>query len=504
MIRSRAWPLAAVLTLALNLTLAPCAARAADPSTNLWRQMFRQDLAFARETIRTRYIYARTPGGPAWDKLLAQADAQAEADAEKVSDFAGYRAALTRYADAFADAHLRARLDLQPARVAWPKFLVRYQSGRYVVVESATPQAAVGAAVGACDGRPIDAWIGDLAPPLGKAAGGEDGSAYLEATRDSVARQLFVDVKNPFYRRPQHCRIGEAEVDLAWTPIAAEQLAKLNAPHDLTRDPVTAISSFGKNGARVRMATFGPSTIDEAKQFHAIIGAAPSLRDKDFVVFDVRGNGGGSYNWFTAFLEAFYGADYADHYATARLKIRPVFIDMPRGLPAAGGAKAAPAKAQAGPPADPFDTPPDKPMNALIVGLEPRPAAGGTTVYAGKLGSLPAAALRPAPPNPVHARIFVLTDYGCGSACISFVDELRRIPGVQQVGRETGVDSRSGTPLNYPLPSGNGELTVPSLVREDRERGDNIPWRPDIRYDGDIADTTAVLAWIQTLPAKKP
>ena len=35
---------------------------------------------------------------------------------------------------------------------------------------------------------------------------------------------------------------------------------------------------------------------------------------------------------------------------------------------------------------------------------------------------------------------------------------------------------------------------------EDRERGDNIPWRPDVRYDGDIADTAAVLAWIQTLP----
>ncbi|THD50700.1 S41 family peptidase [Phenylobacterium sp.] len=489
----------AALTLAIALVLgfqAP-AARAAEAAANLWRQMFRQDLAFARETIRTRYIYARTPGGPAWDRLLAQADAQAHADAEKVNDFAGYRAALVRYADAFADAHLRARLDLQPARVAWPKFLVRYQSGRYVIVESATPQVAVGAAVSACDGRPIDTWIGDLAPPLGKAAGGEDGNQYLEATRDSVGRQMFVDIKNPFYRRPQHCRIAEADVDLAWTPIAADQFAKLNAPHDLLRDPVTAITGFGRNSARVRMATFAPSNLDEARQFHAIIDAAPGLRDKDIVVFDVRGNGGGSYNWFTAFLEAFYGEDYADHYATARLKIRPVFIDMPRGLPAAGA-----AKPSASPPSDPFNTPPDKPMNALIIGLERRPAAGGTTVYAGKLGSLPAAALRPAPPSPVHAQVFVLTDYGCLSACISFVDELRRIPGVQQVGRETGVDSRSGTPLNYPLPSGNGELTVPSLVREDRERGDNIPWRPDVRYDGDIADTAAVLAWIRTLPAR--
>jgi hypothetical protein len=116
---------------------------------------------------------------------------------------------------------------------------------------------------------------------------------------------------------------------------------------------------------------------------------------------------------------------------------------------------------------------------------------------------LPAAALKPAPASPVKAQVFVLTDYGCASACISFVDELRRIPGVTQVGRETAVDSRSGTPLNYRLPSGNGELTVPSLVREGRERGDNIPWRPDVRFDGDIADTQAVLAWIETLAKRK-
>jgi hypothetical protein len=470
------------------------AAPAAEP--NLWQQMFRQDLAFARQTIRTRYIYARTPGGAEWDRLLAAADGQADADAQKVTDFFGYQAALRRYTASFADAHLAAYLNIQAARVAWPQFLVRYQSGHYVVVESSIPQVVVGTTVTTCDGRPIESFLGELAPPLGKATGGEDGSQYLESIRDSVARTLFVDSKNPFYHRPLRCRIGASDIDLAWTQIGSEQFAKLNAPYDLLRDPVTAISSFGKNSARVRMATFFPDTPEEAQQFHAIIDAAPSLRDKDIVVFDVRGNGGGNYNWFVAFLETFYGVDYADHYAIARLKIRPVFIDPPDGGHKATSGTAPPAQH-----ADPLDTPPDRPMDALLSGgYAARPGAGGTTVYAATRGSLPPAALKPAPPDPVHARVFVLTDYGCASACISFVDELKRFPGVQQVGRETGVDSRSGTPLPYALPSGNGNLMVPSLVREDRERGDNIPWRPDVRYDGDIADTAAVLAWIQTLP----
>jgi hypothetical protein len=479
--------------LAALLALAPAAARAADAQPNLWREMYRTDLAFARETIQGRYIYARTEPAAAWAKRLAEADRQAAADADKVTDFNGYRRALQRYAEAFADTHLRVRLDLEPARLAWPRFLVRYQGGRYVVVESQTPRAPVGAAVASCDGKPIEALVAERAPPLARAAGGEDGSPLLESGRDAVARTLFVDAKDPFAARPGRCRIGDADVELAWTPIEAQQLGRLNAPHDLMRDPATAISSFGRNGARVRMATFGPGTVEQAKEFHAIIAAAASLRDKDIVVFDVRGNPGGSYNWFTAFLEAFYGADYADHFAIARLKITPVFIEPPGR--SAGGAPSAGA-----PRADPLDTPPDRAMDALLAkGYGPRPAAGGTSVYAATLGSLPPAALKAAPPNPVKAKVFVLTDYNCASACISFVDELRRFPGVRQVGRETGVDSRSGTPLNYRLPSGNGEVTVPSLVREGRERGDNIPWRPDLRFDGDIADTAAVLAWIETL-----
>ncbi len=109
----------------------------------------------------------------------------------------------------------------------------------------------------------------------------------------------------------------------------------------------------------------------------------------------------------------------------------------------------------------------------------------------------------PPPSNLVRGRVFVLTDYGCGSACVSFVDEMMLFPEVTQVGRETYVDSRSGTPINYPLPSGNGAISIPNMVREGRERGDNVPWRPTYKYEGDIADTEALKKWIETLPVQR-
>ena len=100
------------------------------------------------------------------------------------------------------------------------------------------------------------------------------------------------------------------------------------------------------------------------------------------------------------------------------------------------------------------------------------------------------------PVNPVKAKVYVLTDYGCASACIAFVDEMKRFPGVVQVGVETWVDNRTGTPLTRPLPSGNGIINVAVMVRDGRVRDDAVPQRPTHEFAGDIENTDAVKAWL--------
>jgi len=79
---------------------------------------------------------------------------------------------------------------------------------------------------------------------------------------------------------------------------------------------------------------------------------------------------------------------------------------------------------------------------------------------------------------------------------------MKRFPGVLQVGRETHVDSRSGTPMPHAFPSGLGSIGLPNMVREGRARGDNIPQVPAVLFDGDIADTDAVRSWIKDLGVK--
>ena len=72
----------------------------------------------------------------------------------------------------------------------------------------------------------------------------------------------------------------------------------------------------------------------------------------------------------------------------------------------------------------------------------------------------------------------------------------------------SGIDSRLSGELGVSqklTTTGKHLLTVEAglgMVREVRQRGDNFAWKPDIYYDGDIADTDAVRAWITSVVLK--
>jgi hypothetical protein len=226
----------------------------------------------------------------------------------------------------------------------------------------------------------------------------------------------------------------------------------------------------------------------DAEAYRQLIARAPSLRDKSVIVFDVRGNGGGPYNWFMAILRALYGEEATRYFARERLRIRPVFVGGTLNVPPPGQAR----------PADPDAMPPDAELDAVVNQVRQVTLPSGRQVTVMDPAD-PHARDRPAgppPANPVRGQVYVLTDYGCGSACISFVDEMLQFPGARQIGLETFVDMRSGSPANYNLPSGNGVLNASTMVRENRARGDNVQYVPSRRFAGDITDTAAIRRWI--------
>jgi hypothetical protein len=103
------------------------------------------------------------------------------------------------------------------------------------------------------------------------------------------------------------------------------------------------------------------------------------------------------------------------------------------------------------------------------------------------------------PSNPITTRVFVLTDNGCASACLDFLDVVRRIPGVTHVGLPTSADAIYIDTNHWPLPGGVAHLNYGMKVFRHRVRGNNEWYEPQIRWPGGEMTDDAVITWIASL-----
>lgn len=477
----------AALSAVLFLVVLPAKTSQAAQPQPTWKDMAQSDLDFTAKELKTLYISAVFPDPKAFGQRIAVSYDVAKKEAAQVTDFGGYRAVLSRFINSMDDAHVSISFRLAQTSLAWPGFLAVYQGRRFLTAASEGGAIADGQEIAACDNLPMAEWSRRIAAY-------EGGFPGLQETNNSMARAIFVDRGNPFVKRPTTCMIGGHRVNLAWRPISRVDYTNKIRAQRTTRSREATITSFGENSAWVKMGYFYPNDKNEAEAFHRLIADAPSLRQKDVIVLDVRGNGGGSYHWPMGFLRGLYGQPYTDHFARARLAIVPVSRAHERVVE---------LFAKYNGQNDEFKAPADiatqwDPKNA---GLKRATASGAA--YFRPSGDLPKGPTGPAPANPVKSKVYVLTDFACHSVCISFIDETKRIPGLTQIGLETGVDSRTGTPMDIDLPSGNGHITLAVMTRDGRERDDNSPHRPTHEFQGDIRDTAAVQQWIQTEILKK-
>ncbi|MBL4832151.1 MAG: hypothetical protein JKY55_20005 [Aliivibrio sp.] len=447
------------------------------------------DVVHFSDIVKENYIYAVFPGGQEWESVYKTAINQAYSDVSLVTDLNTYQAAMRRLIAQFKDAHLSVTFMAHSNSAHWPGFLVRYQGGRYIVVGSSQTDISEGSEIISCDNQNIDEWVDKLAQFWG-------GPRGLDTTRAHVGPEVFIDRSSPFYDRPSVCRIGGSVVELQWRDVVVTKKGKfpteideLEAQYPHYSDPYTGVSSFGDNGSWVRMGQMFVANEEQAEAWHKTIDAAPGLRDKEFVVIDVRGNSGGMYNWFMAFLRSFYGDDYVDYYARARLEIENVLL-APKDTKGSG--------LESPPETGSIKMPIDPPMADIME--RPRVEileSGARLIRLRKpIDSLPPLPDE-TPMSPVNGRVYVLTDYGCASACLSLLDELMRIPGVVQIGGESHIDRRSaGWPGKHYLSSGLSYVNMGRLLRVGRERGENAVWRPYYRFTGNLGDTEAVKKWI--------
>ena len=470
-----------------------------DTSGSPWRALTQADVAAVCENVQGIHPGMRDPLTPGFANTTATVCQRAAAEAAEADSYAEWRETLAALIVSFRDGHLTLRMNVEPAQVRWPGFLIDGRHDGYVVRYAAElPVAANAPPEGArflgCDG--IDAETLLRSRLDGRSA---DLSKTPERLRQ--AYRLLVNYggkEAPLDRCDFQTATGDQAVDLTWTEIA---LADLNAAlPPFTRRVTRPIGMEWLADGGVWIALGNVRDEARLKALEAEMAAAQSrLRVAPYVVFDVRGGAGGNSTWGGKLASLRWGAEAVEGRRLAAQSEDPreygkfwrASPEAARAIRAVGDEFAAEGPDMADVAAfwrelaDEIDARPEGDIGLLMDGCcqpKPRPQSAPPVAYAGKA--------------------FVVTDAGTFSSSIVVMNTFKRM-GAIQVGEPSGQNEVYGESIGpIQLPSGLGSYRVPvSIIRQPRSQLGGLA--PDVAWTGAMDDEAGIRAWVADL-AKRP
>lgn len=478
----------------VTILLAGCALSAADAPAMDWGNLAQKDAQAFHDAIAENHPGPLNRLDPGFTKRNDANLALALKRAKRVRGYGGYIGVMRGYIASFNDGHVAIDIrDPEPLPVSWPGFLTGFdEAGRQVVRTRAEGvDLPVGTKLQQCDGIPADKLAA-------RNVGAFRGRWELVSQRATQGGRLFLDTGKPFIARPNRCRFlvegKPQEVDLAWSALPDSEFQDrfaTTAPRarpDFASRTLTdgtrwyTMPSFDSDPGGVAAKALAPM-IAEMKRDRAAVANAPRI------VLDLRGNGGGSSDWSQQIAVLLWGqaaVDAADNPSTSvewrasrgNLAAMETYRQEWQGSPNVSPE----AKAW---------------VDRIAQGLAGSIAKGAPLWREDDQPKARSSATTAMVTKPA-AKVFVLTDWGCGSACLDAVD-LWTAMGATHVGQETSADSLYMDVRTIPLPSGFADAVVPMKVYRGRLRGSNVPAKPRYPYKGDMRDTGALEKWVATL-----
>ncbi len=496
MSRSRSAAAAAIAALLLVAGEASAADTSPASAPTDWGRALEEDARAFHDLIAESHPGPVDRENPGFNALLESGLKTALKRARTADSYEDWFFALKAYAASFDDGHLTLD-DFQALghswRPAWPGFLTSLRGGATTVVFNRDPAAPpVGARLIQCDGRGAEPLAAEL---IGSGA----GRWSQQSRRASLAGQLFIDNGNPYVRRPSKCLFDVAgkptRYELEWRELTPQlnQEGSAAAQSQRFASPIE-LRTFGQGGIWIGLSSFeGEVASKPGKELTALQAAvearAPEIRAAQFVVFDLRGNNGGSSTWIYGLARTLWGEGWvaARQPSGTTVEWRPsqANIDLMVAYKRMLG---------------------DDPkiqgwLDMIEAGLRDA-RAKGQPLWLQADDEPPAQAPAAAPTTDMKSRVYILTDYGCASACLDAVDLLKALGGVQ-VGQETSGDTVYMEVRYGPLPSGRVSAGVPMKVYRGRARGNNETAVPVHEWTGALNDTAGIEAWISTIQARR-
>ena len=480
----------------LSFVVAASLAATQVPTVQDWGETLRKDATAMHDAIASSHPGMVNPDDPQFAPMNEAQYRLALERAETADSFADYFYALQHYLAVFDDGHLGFGVygSTPDLEVKWPGFIARDDGDRGLVVTLAEPwsRVPVGARIVSCDGR--DAFqIGD------DRKGARFGRWELASQRALFGSEVMIETGDPYVRPIEHCVFevdgGRFPLDLDWRAGGRDFYSRYDLYPRLRR-PAIGMRRLDDGSYWVTLPTFdGNPESDAGRALGALVSQiaeeADALRQAPAIVFDLRGNGGGSSGWSARIAEVLWGAGALRRAPEPPMTVvwraseenvqalRDAFEERD-----ANGNLSAEARAW---------------FRNSIAGLEAAIARGDDRwVIEPSLHDAPDSSVEALPDHPPAGAVLVLTDEICMSACLDAVDLWVRL-GATPIGRETGADTIYMETRNVRMPSGLGGMSLPMKFYIGRQRGHNQSVTPVHRFEGDMSDTAALEAWVATL-----
>ncbi len=471
------------LLLCLAAGASHAAPEAATTSPADWTALATRDVQFAVDALRRNHAGA-IAGQYDIVASLETSSRSALLEAEQATTERDYRRTLARLIFSFADPHTSVNLNQLKIR-AWNGLVLDRSGDQYRVVWSEPgwphPLPPVNAVAQSCDG----VWTGSflkfgVAPfiPYG---------AEFPAAASTAARQAMFD--NGLVIPPKQCTFALPDGSVRAYALPLREASEIGDEHvqKMRKQFIAKARPPGLYPLARGMHWVGMPDFNGAKSgpaYEQLYPELEKLHKANWIVFDLRGNGGGDSSWGSRALEALYGKEYSRQLGELPAYAKYLIADQATiGL----------YKHYATAPE--FAASRDE-FGAALRKLEAGMANGDKLVQVyGATAAEHAATAAKVRQRPSGPRIAAVIDRNCFSSCMNFLQQLRGIGDTVVLGETTWGYSPTGEINRFELPSGKGTLFIPSALYSSTQ-ATREPFVPDLAYPGDMTDDDRLMKWV--------
>jgi hypothetical protein len=455
-----------------------------------WGKAAVQDVEHMHQTLVADHPGPVDPDDPEFKERLESSYQFALERARKADDFGGYLYAIRSFTVPFHDEHLKVGpYKLGKRTYKWPGFTVGLRHGEMVVIrrddEAAPP---LGARLVSADGKSVEQLVSERVKPY-------IGNWSLPGKRPEAAPYLFINTGNPFIADLANATFesngAATDYPLTWRKADAAMVSDLLKQEGPTIKSTSGVRTLANGTVWITIADFTVTTPAAKASVDSLLGAIKAMRgpiaSAPALVVDVRGNVGGATSAAVDIAKAIWGDGYVES-----IRPKPDRVDWRASK---GNIAALDQFLPAIEKAYGTDSETYRSMARVRKGMDGALARGEP--YVSDVKTYPA--VTDTTPAAIPAHSYFLTDPGCVSACLDFADIATRVRGMVHIGKETAGDTHYLDIRSEKLPSGKGEIIFSVAAHRGRARADNQTYVPAHVWDGSIADTKALEAWVGEL-----